>query len=137
MIVIYASTTLFRNKRFALNKMFQQNSSKFAILYLQKFMLIYSFFISYNFTFSFMNPRSILTQTRVIMKEKLKFYQMKNEWNYMGFLKLHRINVSLENLLSANLFFWRVTTYHKRNFSTTNGVARTWNIDNLLAIFVP
>ena len=97
--------------------------------------ILFSFHIT--LLFPLWMPRSILTQTRVFMKEKRKFYQMKNEWNYMGFLKLHRINVSLENLLSANLFFWRVTTYHKRNFSTTNGVARTWNIDNLLAIFVP
>ena len=32
-IMIGVSTTLFRNKRFALNKMFQRNASKIAIFY--------------------------------------------------------------------------------------------------------
>ena len=44
---------LFRNKRFALNKMFQRNASKFAryILCIRKPMKFFSFFILCNFTF--------------------------------------------------------------------------------------
>ena len=41
--------TLFINKRFALNKMFQRNTSKFAIL--ENSCSFFSFFISCNFIF--------------------------------------------------------------------------------------
>ena len=48
---------LLRNKRFALNEMFQRNVSKFAILYMYKKtrIVFVLFFISCNFTFSLMN----------------------------------------------------------------------------------
>ena len=42
---------LFRNKRFALNEMFQRNASKFAISYAYENPHSFLFFISCNFTF--------------------------------------------------------------------------------------
>ena len=63
--------SLFRKKRFMLDEMFQRKASKFAIF----------FFILCHFIFS----PCLMNALVYVDIEKIKWHEMKNEKNYMGF----------------------------------------------------
>ena len=97
----------FRNKRFALNKMFQQNASKFAIFYFQANScgLFHSSFLA---TLQYECP-DLCHRAGYSYGKNVKWHKMKNEINYMN-LSVNKIQQKFEAfrwniLLSTNLFF--------------------------------
>ena len=87
-------SVLFRNKSLMLDEMTQRNTTKFAIF--SEYENQCSFFFSFHATLCFslmnallpwsMSTQTRATQTRAFIRKKVKFPEMKNEKNYMGFL---------------------------------------------------
>ena len=73
---VQSISKLFRNMRFALNKMFQRNASKFAIFYFLKNFIF--FLISCNFTL-------MKNDLCIKIRAKLKLHTMKNEKEILEF----------------------------------------------------
>lgn len=80
--MLAASSPPFRNKRFVLNEMFQQNSSNFDRFFcIRKPTSLFSFFISFNISFPFMNALVYVDIGMEYFIEQKTF--ISKEWGYM------------------------------------------------------
>ena len=89
----FRSRSLFINKRFALNEMFQRNASKFAIFYMYKKTHVVFFFV-FHFVQLYILPYECHGLCRHrrghSLGKNVKLHEIKNEKNYVGFL-IHKI----------------------------------------------